>query len=169
MTPQRVELTLPVIWIPDPQLRALAPDNDYGVAEILESLEEWDPASWGFPSFPIRVSPRLKDQVLEAHWFDIGYITREKSDRLECIVVLQEVDVSQGTTVFLLEVMDRHYIFDVTQDRSSRMRRGDGFQAQHTPALSILIPLSPLQVCLICKIATGALHESGLTLSDNRF
>lgn len=38
-----------VIWVPDAALRALQPDETYGAAEILESLDEWDPVKWGLP------------------------------------------------------------------------------------------------------------------------
>ncbi|KAI9639778.1 HAD-like domain-containing protein [Dioszegia hungarica] len=41
-----------VIWIPDPNLRALAPDEDYGAAQVLMSLEDWDPVQWGLKAFP---------------------------------------------------------------------------------------------------------------------
>lgn len=43
-----------VVWVPDPQLRALAPDNDYGAKQIIDTLEEWDLTEWGLPK--IRVS-----------------------------------------------------------------------------------------------------------------
>ncbi|ORY33981.1 HAD-like domain-containing protein [Naematelia encephala] len=36
-----------VIWVPDPELRALAPDNDYGAAQILNSLDEFKSEEWG--------------------------------------------------------------------------------------------------------------------------
>ncbi len=41
-----------VIWVPDENLRALDPHNDYGAAQILKSLEEWDPVAWGLQPFP---------------------------------------------------------------------------------------------------------------------
>lgn len=40
-----------VIWVPDENLRALAPDEDYGSAQVLLSLEEWDPVQWGLKEF----------------------------------------------------------------------------------------------------------------------
>ena len=41
-----------VIWVPDPELRALNPEEDYGAAQVLKSLEEWDPAQWGLKPYP---------------------------------------------------------------------------------------------------------------------
>ncbi|KAK1924228.1 HAD-like domain-containing protein [Papiliotrema laurentii] len=40
-----------VVWVPDEQLRALAPHEDYGSAQVLRSLEEWDPTQWGLKAY----------------------------------------------------------------------------------------------------------------------
>lgn len=38
-----------VVWIPDPELRALNPDETYGSKQTLTHLEELSPAEWGLP------------------------------------------------------------------------------------------------------------------------
>ncbi|ORX36614.1 HAD-like domain-containing protein [Kockovaella imperatae] len=43
-----------VVWVPDPQLRALNPSETYGAKLILESLDQWDPVAWGLS--PMKVS-----------------------------------------------------------------------------------------------------------------
>lgn len=40
-----------VIWIPDEGLRAIHPDEDFGAAQILKSLEDFQPEQWGLPTF----------------------------------------------------------------------------------------------------------------------
>jgi len=42
-----------VVWVPDENLRALDPTNDYGSAQILTHLEEFDPIEWGLPAFTV--------------------------------------------------------------------------------------------------------------------
>ncbi|WVQ85322.1 hypothetical protein IAT38_007487 [Cryptococcus sp. DSM 104549] len=41
-----------VIWVPDPELLALNPEERYGAAETLEHLEQWNPKRWGLPDLP---------------------------------------------------------------------------------------------------------------------
>ncbi|EIW70638.1 hypothetical protein TREMEDRAFT_28847 [Tremella mesenterica DSM 1558] len=43
-----------VVWVPDSNLRALAPDETYGAAQILGSLEEFKPSQWGLPYKTVR-------------------------------------------------------------------------------------------------------------------
>lgn len=38
-----------VVWVPDPRLRALDPDNTYGADQILPSLANFRPEEWGLP------------------------------------------------------------------------------------------------------------------------
>lgn len=40
-----------VIWIPDPRLRELAPEEDLGADAILGSLEDFKPEEWGLPPY----------------------------------------------------------------------------------------------------------------------
>ncbi|TYJ57593.1 hypothetical protein B9479_001675 [Cryptococcus floricola] len=41
-----------VIWVPDPELLALNPEEKFGASEVLLHLEEWDPIKWGLPPLP---------------------------------------------------------------------------------------------------------------------
>lgn len=36
-----------VVWVPDPELLALAPDEHYGAKQVLSDLEEWQAGQWG--------------------------------------------------------------------------------------------------------------------------
>lgn len=44
----------PVVWVPDPNLRALLPTEDYGAKQVIGSLEDWDPTEWGLKRLPVR-------------------------------------------------------------------------------------------------------------------
>jgi hypothetical protein len=46
----RIHADLPVVWVPHPDLRKLYHDETFGSAEILDSLEDFEPESWGLPS-----------------------------------------------------------------------------------------------------------------------
>ncbi|WWD17994.1 hypothetical protein CI109_102440 [Kwoniella shandongensis] len=41
-----------VMWVPDPELLALAPGEKYGAKRVLSHLEGWDPTEWGLPPLP---------------------------------------------------------------------------------------------------------------------
>lgn len=41
-----------VVWIPDPNLAALATPGDLGADETLRSLVDFNPESWGLPPYP---------------------------------------------------------------------------------------------------------------------
>lgn len=40
-----------VVWIPDPQLRALNPGETYGTRAMFESLDGFRPEEWGLPGY----------------------------------------------------------------------------------------------------------------------
>ncbi|TYJ51472.1 hypothetical protein B9479_007959, partial [Cryptococcus floricola] len=40
------------IWVPDPELLALNPEEKFGASEALLHLEEWDRIKWGLPPLP---------------------------------------------------------------------------------------------------------------------
>ncbi|KAG8929818.1 hypothetical protein FRC02_005021 [Tulasnella sp. 418] len=40
-----------VVWVPDHRLKALAPEEDLGADQILESLTEFKPEEWGLPPY----------------------------------------------------------------------------------------------------------------------
>jgi pseudouridine-5'-monophosphatase len=44
---ERGKLTRLVVWVPDAELLALDPTATHGAKQVLEHLEEWDPAQWG--------------------------------------------------------------------------------------------------------------------------
>ncbi|KAJ1977759.1 hypothetical protein H4R33_006147 [Dimargaris cristalligena] len=42
-----------VVWIPDPNIVAMGIRDDHGAAEILTSMEEFQPEKYGLPAFPL--------------------------------------------------------------------------------------------------------------------
>ncbi|SPO29958.1 related to GS1 protein [Ustilago trichophora] len=40
-----------VVWVPDPNLRALYPNEELGASQTINSLLEFDPTDWGLPAF----------------------------------------------------------------------------------------------------------------------
>jgi hypothetical protein len=46
----RIQADFPVVWVPHPDLWKMYPDETFGSAEILDSLEDFEPESWGLPS-----------------------------------------------------------------------------------------------------------------------
>ncbi|EST07129.1 HAD-like domain protein [Kalmanozyma brasiliensis GHG001] len=40
-----------VVWVPDPELRALYPSEELGASQTINSLLEFDPSDWGLPPF----------------------------------------------------------------------------------------------------------------------
>ncbi|TKY89354.1 hypothetical protein EX895_001885 [Sporisorium graminicola] len=40
-----------VVWVPDPNVQALFPNNEIGASQTISSLLDFDPASWGLPPF----------------------------------------------------------------------------------------------------------------------
>ncbi|KAN0063804.1 hypothetical protein ACQY0O_003855 [Thecaphora frezii] len=40
-----------VVWVPDPNLRALYPDEELGASQTINSLLDFDPEVWGLPPF----------------------------------------------------------------------------------------------------------------------
>lgn len=43
-----------MIWIPDEGLRSVYPDQEFGAAQILSSLEEFKSEEWGLPKIDVR-------------------------------------------------------------------------------------------------------------------
>ncbi|ETS64397.1 hypothetical protein PaG_01250 [Moesziomyces aphidis] len=40
-----------VVWVPDPNLRALFPNEELGASQTIDSLLDFDPTAWGLPPF----------------------------------------------------------------------------------------------------------------------
>ncbi|CBQ70060.1 related to GS1 protein [Sporisorium reilianum SRZ2] len=40
-----------VVWVPDPNLRALFPNEELGASQTINSLLDFDPTDWGLPAF----------------------------------------------------------------------------------------------------------------------
>lgn len=40
-----------VVWVPDPNLRALFPNEELGASQTINSLLDFDPTDWGLPDF----------------------------------------------------------------------------------------------------------------------
>jgi pseudouridine-5'-monophosphatase len=40
-----------VVWVPDPELRAVCSDEEVGATQTLGSLEHFDPQQWGLPAY----------------------------------------------------------------------------------------------------------------------
>ncbi|KAJ9474043.1 putative hydrolase [Pseudozyma hubeiensis] len=40
-----------VVWVPDPNLRALFPNEELGASQTIDSLLDFDPTDWGLPAF----------------------------------------------------------------------------------------------------------------------
>jgi pseudouridine-5'-monophosphatase len=40
---------LSVVWVPEAELVALNPGENYGAKQTLEHLEEWNSTEWGLP------------------------------------------------------------------------------------------------------------------------
>lgn len=40
-----------VVWVPDPNLKALYPNQELGASQTLDSLLDFDPTVWGLPPF----------------------------------------------------------------------------------------------------------------------